>query len=147
MSEHGIGGLVNRSPPGCDLVVRLLLAGQPLRGEEPGLVGRDDTKPRTVTVPSSCRENSTSSPSPMCSARLMSSGSVSCALARTLALALTRGCGSALAAGTPITAVLTVRLSYFLTLQEPRGAGSTHGARFKKSANGAEFGAHRSFDR
>src|ERR1700761_3375689 len=66
-----------------------------------------DTKPRTVTVPSSWRENSTSSPSPMCSARLMSSGSVSCALARTLALALTRGCGSALAAGTPITAVLT----------------------------------------
>ena len=41
MSEHGIGGLVLRSPPGCDLVVRFLLSGQPLRGEEPGLVGRD----------------------------------------------------------------------------------------------------------
>jgi hypothetical protein len=41
VSEHGIGRLMHRSPPGSDLVVRLLLSGQPLRGEEPGLVGRD----------------------------------------------------------------------------------------------------------
>jgi hypothetical protein len=40
VSEHGVGGVVNRSPPGGDLVVRFL-SGQPLRGEEPGLVGRD----------------------------------------------------------------------------------------------------------
>jgi hypothetical protein len=37
----------------------------------------------------------------MCSARLISSGNVSCALGRTFTLALMRGGGSILAAGTP----------------------------------------------
>src|SRR5580692_7148890 len=63
-------------------------------------------------------ENSTSSPSLMCSARLISSGNVSCALARTLTRALRRGCGSSLAAGTLMTTGPLGKiflLSYFST--------------------------------
>ena len=41
MSEHVIGRLVHRPPPGRDLLLRLAFPCQPLRGEEPGLVSRD----------------------------------------------------------------------------------------------------------
>jgi hypothetical protein len=41
MREHVIGRLVHRSPPGRDLLVCFAFTGQPLRGEEPGLIGRD----------------------------------------------------------------------------------------------------------
>ena len=41
VSEHGVGRLVCRSAVGGDLLVGLPLPGQPLRGEEPCLVGRD----------------------------------------------------------------------------------------------------------
>src|SRR5580658_11288572 len=41
MREHVVGRLVHRSLPGRDLLVRLAFPGQPPRGEEPGLIGRD----------------------------------------------------------------------------------------------------------
>jgi hypothetical protein len=41
MREHGVGRLVRRSPSRRYLLVRLALPGEPLRGEEPGLISRD----------------------------------------------------------------------------------------------------------
>lgn len=41
MREHVIGRIVHCSLPGRDLLVCFAFPGQPLRGEEPGLIGRD----------------------------------------------------------------------------------------------------------
>ena len=73
-------------------------------------------------VPSSRIENSTSSPSPMCSARLISSGSVSWALGRTLTRALNRGSGSIFAVRAAMSHTPKVALSDNLSLPHERSA-------------------------
>src|SRR5580704_12062764 len=81
----------------------------------------------------------------MCSARLISSGNVSCALARTLTRALRRGCGSSLAAGTLMTTGPLGKiflLSYFSTRpatgirRQRLGSGPLRGGREQAKSTG-----------